>query len=334
MDNEKFSAVEIDRNSRVDPAYEGMERASAADDPVRPEIIAGLTAPQAAVASKYFYDARGSRLFEMITALPEYYLTRTERAIFSGYAEAIAAAAGTGSTLIDLGAGNCSKARHLFPSLRPAQYVAVDISLDFLRRAVGRLQPLFPAIEMLAVGGDIYPAPVLPHTVRPQRRLFFYPGSSIGNFTPDEALLFLTNLRKRCRDDGGLLIGVDLVKSEGVLNAAYDDASGVTAAFNLNLLRNLNRILGSNFATADWRHRAFFNAAQSRVEMHLEARRPVHVRWPGGGRLFTRNETLHTENSYKYRLPDFERLLSQTGFGRMRFWTDEARWFAVGHAAA
>ena len=330
MDSEKFSAAEIGGHS----AGLGYGQTTPTDDPARQEIIAGLTAPQAFASSKYFYDARGSRLFEMITALPEYYLTRTERAIFTEHAQAIAAATGTGGTLIDLGAGNCGKARNLFPTLRPAQYVAVDISVDFLRRALNRLQPAFPDIEMLAVGADLHPAPLLPDAVRPQRRLFFYPGSSIGNFTPDAAQLFLTGIRGQCGDDGGLLIGVDLIKPEPVLNAAYNDASGVTAAFNLNLLRNLNRIIGGNFATADWKHRAFFNAALARIEMHLEARHAARVKWPGGSRRFAAGETLHTENSYKYTLEGFGQLLKHAGFGRTRIWTDDRQWLAVCHATA
>ncbi len=185
---------------------------------------------------------------------------------------------------------------------------------------------------MLALGTNIYPALDLPNGVRRQRRLFFYPGSSIGNFTPEEASLFLTRIREQCGQDGGLLIGIDLVKPEAILNPAYDDASGVTAAFNLNLLHHLNRIIGSNFSAGDWRHRAFFNAALSRIEMHLEARRQLRVAWVGGGRLFAGGESIHTENSYKYALKDFENLLMQAGFKRTRAWTDQKQWFAVCHA--
>jgi len=329
MDSEKFPAVETGVNSAGAVYGRPAALPVSSDDPAQQEIIAGLSAPQAAVAPKYFYDARGSRLFEMITALPEYYPTRTEREIFAAHAADIAAVAGTGATLIDLGAGNCAKAASLFPTLQPLQYVAVDISTDFLRRALERLRPAFPGIEMRAVGADIYPAPQLPDTVRRSRRLFFYPGSSIGNFTPDEALRFLTNLRVQCDETSGLLIGVDLIKPEAVLKPAYDDAFGVTAAFNLNLLRNLNRIIGSDFAAHDWRHRAFFNARQSRVEMHLEARHALRVVWPGA-----RGETIHTENSYKYRLDAFTALLRQAGFSRARVWADAQQWFAVCHAAA
>jgi len=333
MDTEKLTELEIDRNPQVGaPDYFEVGGAFTAGHPAAPEIIAGLTASQALASSQYFYDARGSRLFEMITALPEYYLTRTERTIFATHAAEIAAAVGKGVTLIDLGAGNCEKAKSLFHGIRPVQYVAVDISIDFLRHALGRLQIAFPAIEMLAVGANVYPAPDLPDTVRRRRRLFFYPGSSIGNFTPDEARLFLTRIREQCGHDGGLLIGIDLVKSEAILNPAYDDASGVTAAFNLNLLHHLNRIIGSDFSVRDWRHRAFFNAARSRIEMYLEARHQVRVAWPEGGRLFAGGECIHTENSYKYALKDFEQLLLQAGFGRVRAWTDRKQWFAVCHA--
>jgi len=332
MDSENFSPVEVDRDPRTGLAYGWTERTSAADGPARQEIIAGLTTPQASVPSQYFYDARGSRLFEMITSLPEYYLTRTEQEIFAEHDLEISGAVGTGVALIDLGAGNCGKAQNLFRSVKPIQYVAVDISIDFLRNALGHLQIAFPDIEMLAVGANIYPAPDLPDTVRRHRRLFFYPGSSIGNFTSEEVHVFLTRIREQCGQSGGLLIGIDLVKSETILNPAYDDASGVTAAFNLNLLRHLNRIIGSNFSAGDWRHRAFFNAALSRIEMHLEARHQVRVAWPGGGRLFAGGESIHTENSYKYALKDFENLLIQAGFRRTRAWTDQKQWFAVCHA--
>ena len=333
MDSEKFSVAEVDCNPRAGAAFgRTEERTSAAADSARHEIVAGLTAPQAFVSSQYFYDARGSRLFEMITALPEYYLTRTERTIFAEHALEISAAVGTGVTLIDLGAGNCGKAQNLFRSLKPAQYVAIDISIDFLRQALKHLQMAYPEIEMLAVGANVYPAPDLPNGVRRQHRLFFYPGSSIGNFTPEEAHLFLTGIRAQCGEDGGLLIGVDLVKSEAILIPAYDDVSGVTAAFNFNLLQHLNRIIGSNFSARDWQHRAFFNAALARIEMHLEARRLVCVAWPGGGRQFAGGESIHTENSYKYALHDFENMLMQAGFKRTRSWTDEKQWFAVCHA--
>jgi dimethylhistidine N-methyltransferase len=166
------------------------------------------------------------------------------------------------------------------------------------------------------------------------RRLFFYPGSSIGNFTPDEALGFLQRVRAQCGDDGGLLIGIDLAKDGATLDAAYDDALGVTAAFNLNVLRHVNHLLGADFDIRAWRHHGFYNEQRGRVEMHLEARTEQQVRWPGGGRRFAAGESIHTENSYKYRQADAVRLLEQSGFEATRMWTDPRRWFSVIHAQA
>src|SRR5471032_1294793 len=244
------------------------------------EVAKGLLAPQAWTSPKYLYDGLGSKLFEAICELDEYYPTRTEAAIFARHGADIAGAIGTGSALIDLGAGNCAKAAGLFPLLLPAQYVPVDISRDFLTEAVSRLQQRFPDIEMTALGLDFSHGFALPDSVRPGRRLFFYPGSSIGNFSPEQAVGFLRGLRANAGADGGLLIGVDLIKDSAVLDAAYDDELGVTAAFNLNMLRHLNHLIGADFDVSQWQHRAFFNEADSRIEMHLEARAALTVRWP------------------------------------------------------
>lgn len=225
------------------------------------------------------------------------------------------------------------KAGALFGVLNPKQYVAVDISVDFLRQALAELQLHFPGLRMLGVGTDLSAGISLPSMVPREGRLFFYPGSSIGNFTPADALVFLSQIKEQCDRGGGLLIGVDLIKSATILNAAYDDPLGVTAAFNLNLLNNINGLIGSDFAVGDWRHRAFFNAALSRIEMHLEARREVTVKWPSGGRRFAEGERIHTENSYKYALADFRDLLVRAGFTRVQSWTDENDWFALFYAA-
>jgi dimethylhistidine N-methyltransferase len=316
------------------PAQAEFIQACQADAAIHAELTAGLTAPRARTAAKYLYDALGSKLFEAICELPEYYPTRTEAAIFDRHLSGIAQAAGTGVTLIDLGAGNCAKAARLFSALRPAQYVPVDISTDFLRDAVDELRRRFPGIDMLGLGQDFSTALELPDEVRYRRRLFFYPGSSIGNFTPDEAVAFLGRVRAACDDDGGLLIGVDLVKERKILDAAYDDALGVTASFNLNLLLHLNQLLDADFDVRDWRHRGFFNAQQSRVEMHLEAKRSVTVRWRGGERRFAEGERIHTENSYKYTPHGFIDLLERAGFGDVRTWTDTRQWFMVCHARA
>lgn len=310
-------------------APEAPENAAA----IRAELLAGLSAAPATIAPKYLYDALGSRLFAAITELPEYYPTRTEAAIFAEHQDAMAAALGPVATLVDLGAGNCEKAARLFAALRVRRYVAVDISLHYLRESLGNLQQKHPAIEMLGVGLDFSQSLRLPAEVGTEPRTLFYPGSSIGNFTPAEARVFLRQAHAECCG-GSLLIGVDLVKPVDVLEAAYDDPLGVTAAFNRNLLRHLNRLAGTDFDIADWRHVAFFNGRESRIEMHLQARRDTTVRWAGGERRFAAAERIHTENSYKWRSEDFAALLETAGFSRLRHWCDARGWFAVFAAQA
>ena len=300
----------------------------------REQLLAGLSAPQAWISSKYFYDSLGSQLFDAITHLPEYYPTRTEAAIFLRHTGEIARTVGGGRVLIDLGAGNCEKAAGLFGALKPAHYVAVDISADYLETALMRLRNRFPDIGMTGVGMDMSEGLSLPDSVADGRRLLFYPGSSIGNFSPGDAAGFLSDVRRQCRQQGGLLIGVDLIKDKTILDAAYDDALGVTAAFNLNALNNVNTVLGSDFDVRDWRHCGFFNQTMSRAEMHVETRLAVDVRWPEGSRRFEAGERIHTENSYKYSLEEFSAMLRRTGFRNVTAWTDQRNWFALFYASA
>ena len=295
---------------------------------VRQELAAGLQAAAATLSPKYLYDPLGSRLFDAITELPEYYPTRTEAALLAEHGGSIAQQLPRGATLVDLGAGNCEKAGRLFGLLEPARYVAVDISVDYLHNALQCMQRQFPALEMMGVGLDFSTTLELPPQVGPGPRVLFYPGSSIGNFTPREALGFLRQARAAAQG-GGLLIGVDLVKPREILEPAYDDTLGVTAAFNKNLLLHVNRLLGADFHVPDWQHVALFNAAESRIEMHLQAQRALTVRWPGAARPFAAGERIHTENSYKYRPADFEALLREAGFARTQAWTDTRGWFAV-----
>jgi dimethylhistidine N-methyltransferase len=317
------------RQERLAPPL--PEQGAGAGDEIA-SIIEGLESAQAVISPKYLYDSLGSRLFEAITELPEYYPTRTEQSIFESHIGAIVQSVGPGATLIELGAGNGEKAAALFGALRPAQYVAVDISGEFLVRSVDVLQRAHPDIRMIPLHADITAGVALPAEVAREHRLFLYLGSSIGNFDPPQALSLLSQIRAQCGAQGGLLIGVDLVKEERVLNAAYDDALGVTAAFSLNALNHVNALIGSNFDTRDWRHRARYEKKRSRVELHLEAKRDVLVAWTGGSRRFYDGERIHMENSYKYVPGDFRQLLNRAGFAQVRSWTDDREWFAVFHA--
>ena len=298
------------------------------------DLTQGLLATRASIAPKYFYNTLGSKLFEAITLLDEYYPTRTEAGIFEanycGIAQAIKEAGINNACLIDLGAGNCAKSAALIPHLKPQQYVPVDISVDFLREAAGNLQASFPSLNIVGVGMDFSSALVLPEAVQNHDRVFFYPGSSLGNFSPDDALHFLQQIASSTQGNAsGLLLGIDLVKDTAVLQAAYDDAPGVTAAFNKNVLLNINDQLGTSFDLRQWRHVALFNAQESRIEMHLEAIANTTVRWPGHERSFAVGDRIHTENSYKYTLDSMTAMLKQAGFSQVQHWTDVQDWFGV-----
>lgn len=303
------------------------------DAALKADLAAGLQMPQAQISPKYLYDDLGSRLFDAITELTEYYPTRTEAAIFLRHSAAMAQALGGVSTLVDLGAGNCVKAGRLFAPLQPERYVAVDISVEFLRQSLQCLQREHPQVDMVGVGCDFSESLNLPPQAGAGPRTFFYPGSSIGNFSPEQALALLRQWRL-ASGGGGLLIGVDLVKPVDILVPAYDDALGVTAAFNLNLLRHVNQLLGSDFQPRAWRHRASFNRQASRIEMHLESAEAQTVRWPGAERRFAAGERIHTENSYKYAPSAFAELLQAAGWSSPQCWTDDRQWFGVFAARA
>ncbi|MDP2823345.1 MAG: L-histidine N(alpha)-methyltransferase [Sulfuritalea sp.] len=301
---------------------------------LRRELAAGLLQAQASIAPKFFYDKLGSRLFEAITELPEYYPTRTEATIFIEHLPAIRQALGADFTLIDLGCGSCAKAGRLFHAgVLPARYVAVDISVEFMRDSLQQLKRELPAIEMIGIGLDFTHELELPDDLPVERRVFFYPGSSIGNFSPPEAGRFLRRLADRIDASGGVLIGVDLIKDGALLDAAYDDALGVTAAFNRNLLRHVNARLDADFDIGEWRHVAYYNAIDTRIEMYLEARRALTASWPDadGQRLrhFATGERIHTENSWKYSPEGFTSLLASAGFADVQVWTDPRAWFAL-----
>ena len=305
------------------------------------ELDEGLLRPRAQISPKYFYDSQGSRLFDAITALDEYYPTRTEAAILESSAAEIARVVPAKAVLVDLGAGNCAKAERLFPVLNPAAYLAIDISSEFLFETLEGLGQRHPELPRHALAMDFSAHFELSDQstawlsqlgLDDRPRVVFYPGSSIGNFAPNEALDLLEQVRAVCaasRSGGGILIGVDRVKSREVLESAYDDVLGVTAAFNRNLLRHLNRVLGTDFVLAHWKHVAFYCGHKSRIEMHLESLCEQTVQWPGAERVFRSGERIHTEYSYKWQPQDFEALLTRAGFTPTKHWTDADQWFSV-----
>lgn len=307
----------------------GRQAVDAADaDAVR----AGLMADPPVIASALLYDPLGCRLFEAITDVPEYYPTRTEAAIMADNGDAIAdsvrAALGADFQIVDLGAGNCAKGEALVHRLRPTRYVAVDVAADFIAGALARMTDGNPGTEMVGVGVDFSAGFVLPPALADRPTLYFWPGSSIGNFAPDQAAGFVAGLGA----DGhraALLLGVDLAKDAAVLTAAYDDAAGVTAAFNRNILAHVNRLAGTDFIPDRWRHVAVWNAAASRIEMWLAAQGSQPVRWPGGGRDFADGARIRTEISVKWTDAGLSRLWNAAGATRLAQWHDRKGWFAV-----
>jgi len=295
----------------------------------RDDVVAGLSAPQKFLSPKYFYDAAGSRLFARICRLPEYYLTRAELALTRRHLAAIARFAGRGCQLIEYGSGEGVKSRLLIRAAHPAVYVPIDISQDALQGAARRLAREFPWLRIAPVVGDFSRPLEIPLLKKP--RVVYFPGSTIGNLTPGEAHAFLAMSRGVAAK---MLVGVDLKKDPVVLHAAYNDAAGVTAAFNLNLLARINRELGADFDLRRWRHYAFYNAALGRIEMHLASLSPQRVRLGGHRWHFARGETIHTENSYKYSIEDFGAMAERAGFRSAKVWTDRRGLFALHGLAA
>jgi dimethylhistidine N-methyltransferase len=293
------------------------------------EVLAGLRRRPRSIPPKFFYDARGSQLFDAITRTPEYYPTRTEMAILRENAAAIARRVGTGSLLVEPGGGSCAKVRILLQGLRPCAYVPMDISREHLRVAAEQVAAEFPWLEVHAACTDFTRRLEVPAAVPEGPRVAFFPGSSIGNFDPEAAVEFMAAVAVLVGPGGFLLIGVDLKKDRAVLDAAYDDAAGVTAAFNLNLLTRINRELGADFDLAAWRHRAFYHEARGRIEMHLVSEPEQAVRVAGESFAFAPGETIHTENSYKHTVEEFQGLAARAGFQPEAVWTDRERLFSV-----
>jgi dimethylhistidine N-methyltransferase len=295
------------------------------------ETIAGLSRMPRTLRCKYFYDERGAALFQNICELPEYYITRTETAILRLYAHEMAQCIGARCELIGLGTGAGTKTRILLEELEaPAVYIPIDISKEQLRQSTALFHQLFPQLEILPVCTDYLQPFDLPSPVRtPARKIVYFPGSTIGNFEPQEATEFLRRIVDLCDKDGGLLIGVDLQKDPGVLERAYNDSQGVTAQFNLNLLRRANHELQADFDLERWCHRAIYNSAAGRIEMYLisEIDQTVHI--ANHQFRFRSGEKIITEFSYKYTPEGFTALAGAAGFEFARMWTDEARLFGV-----
>ncbi len=295
------------------------------------DVIAGLSSIPRTLPCKYFYDERGAALFQKICELPEYYITRTEIDILDRNRADIGSQLGPDIEIIGLGTGAGTKTRILIEALEnPAVYIPVDISEKQLHESTALFRKIFPNLEVLPVCGDYLQPVVLPSPARkPARNVVYFPGSTIGNFEPDEALQFLRRVANVCRDNGGLLIGVDLKKQRDVLEAAYNDSAGVTAQFNLNLLARVNRELAADFDLECWRHRAIYNSDAGRIEMHLISDTDQFVHVDQHKFHFRRGEKIITEFSYKYSPEEFAALAAQAGFESVRTWTDDAHLFGV-----
>jgi dimethylhistidine N-methyltransferase len=299
------------------------------------DVVTGLTARPKRLSPKYFYDEAGARLFEQITALPEYYPTRAELSILCGNAAAIARFIPDGAALIEFGSGSSKKARVLLTATpKVSAYVPVDISSEMLAEEAQALHRDYPMLKVLPVEADFTKPFRLPAALANVPRTGFFPGSTIGNFEPHEACSFLRHARQILGAGSTLIIGVDLVKDKDALNAAYDDAAGITAKFNLNLLTRINRELGANFDLTSFSHEAFYNSERNRIEMHLASKKRQKVRVAGRTIDFRAGETIHTENSYKYTLESFGALARGAGWTPAAAWTDTNGYFSVQALAA
>ena len=295
------------------------------------EILEGLGRPQKALSPKFFYDEAGSLLFEQITELPEYYPTQTELSIMQAKVHEMVELIGAEASLIEFGSGSSLKIRLLLEHMiRPAAYVPVDISKEHLLASAEKLAADFPGIEILPVAADFTQPFALPDPViAPVRNIVYFPGSTIGNFSPGDAKSLLEVMYQEAGEGGALLIGVDLQKSVEVLERAYDDETGITARFNLNLLTRLNNEFGADFNIEAFEHVARYNRDNSRIEMHLKSRCAQTVTIAGHRFDFAAGESLHTENSHKYTLASFSDLVNSAGFTVHTVWTDERDYFSI-----
>jgi dimethylhistidine N-methyltransferase len=300
-----------------------------ADRAFRADVLAGLALRPRAIPARWLYDRAGSELFGAITELPEYYPTRTEIALLAAHSAEIASLVGRGRAVIEFGAGSAIKTPHLLAQVEPAAYVPIDISGDFLRDSAAALAENFPKLHIEPVEADFMHPIDPPRSIAGLPKLGFFPGSTIGNLVPRTAVNLLRAMVETLGTGSMLLIGMDRIKDPAILIPAYDDAAGVTARFNLNLLHRINRELEGDIPVEMFRHRAFWNDDQARIEMHLEATRTIAFTVSGHGFSITRGETIHTENSHKYAARDSRLLLRAGAWTPIREWTDEAGMFAL-----
>jgi dimethylhistidine N-methyltransferase len=301
----------------------------AADPAFLADVLAGLASPTRAVPARWLYDRRGSELFEAITRLPEYYLTRTETALLERHSADVARIAGTGDAVVEFGSGASTKTRILLREIAPAAYVPIDISGEFLRLAAEQLREEFPTLPVHPVEADFMGPIRLPAAVEKADKLGFFPGSTIGNLVARTAVDLLRGMKETLGVGACLLIGMDRIKDPAVLLAAYDDSAGVTAEFNLNLLHRINAELDGTLPVDAFRHRAVWNDPMARIEMHLVAEREVEFTVAGHRFSMLAGESIHTENSHKYGPRDARLLLRAAGWGLVEEWTDEADCFAL-----
>lgn len=303
--------------------------AAGVDPAFRRDVLNGLAARPRTIPPRWFYDRVGSELFEAITALPEYYVTRTERSLLRSAASEIALLAGPDRAVVEFGSGSAAKTPILLSAVSPSAYVPIDISGDFLWESAERLSELFPDVPLYPIEGDFTQALRLPTAINGAPRLGFFPGSTIGNLLVPEAVDLLRTMATTLGRDSALLIGIDRVKDPGILLPAYDDAQGVTAAFNLNLLQRINTELAGSVPVDAFRHVALWNDGEARIEMHLEAARDVQFQVDGRSFSMARGETIHTENSLKYGPRDALVLLRAGGWAPIAEWTDPEQLFSL-----
>ena len=293
------------------------------------EIINGLSKANKEISPKFFYDQKGSELFSQIMRLPEYYLTRTETRILQDNVEEIASYAGKNNLLIEPGAGNCEKITYLLEALHPKAFFPQDISHEFLAKTAEQLKQKFDWLNVIPLTGDFHDEIIIPDSYPDAKRVVFYPGSTIGNFNPEIAADFLSRMRDLVGKGGGFIIGVDLQKDINILNAAYNDSRGVTAAFNLNVLTHLNHLVGTDFDTTKFAHEAYYNPDKHRIEMHLISLEDQRVTLGEKAFELSQDERIHTENSYKYTLAEFQKLTDGAGLTLEKSWFDDQQLFSV-----